>query len=290
MRAILLILFWTPFTALADTSVSGWHVDPAQREPPCGAPPTAEQLAGMATAPFDEIAVQLDYQGTYVFSPPFARVPVFTLYRDGTLFRTKFSAKRQLETLMRAKLAPEEVERITSRVSALGFDRLESHLDHCSCPSMASGSPDPPTVRVCVSDAAYTILRVRSGELRHVVIYGRFVSDPQALQSIVKYLESYRAEGETAYVPDEATLMVSALERARRPCEAIDSRLLARPMSNPSRWAVALRGQQVHDYLARLRSNMGSGRFCQGSDLYQLSMFPWLPGADHTSMIAKYAR
>jgi len=289
VRVILLILLLAPSTAAADTSLSGARVDSAQPQPSCGAPPTAEQLAQMATAPFDQIAVQLDYQGTYVVTPPYARVPVFTLFRDGTLFRVRFSARREVETLVRAKLRPEEVKRITNRVLALGFERLKSHLDHCSCPGTASGSPEPRVV-VCSSDAAYTILRVRSDELRHVVVYGGFANDPKALKSIAKYLEDYRADQETAYVPSAATLVVRASARASGACETVDSRQLARPSSNPYRWAVAVRGQQVRDYLAHLPSNMGSGRFCQGSEEYELSMFPWLPGADHTSMIAAYAR
>jgi hypothetical protein len=257
----------------------------ASAPPPCKAPPAPDVLAATATAPLDAIAVQLDDQGTYVFSPPFARLAYFTLYRDGTLIRF-VDASSGGGGLVRAKVAPAEVDALVTRVLGLGFERL------CE----RGKETRKGFVTVTPTDASYTLLRVRlpSGELRQQMVYANTWNEPATAKAIVDHLMGYRPASAIPFVPDKATLYVQAWPgQSRDGCKPADpalASLLARPRPDAFKWAKAVDGPELRGWLGRLPSDGREAVFCTAKQAYRVALFPWLPGADHTAALDAFAK
>lgn len=257
----------------------------------CGRAFTAAELQAHATAPDDAIAVQLDSAPTFGFAPSFARLPIFTLYRDGSVFYPKDD--RRFGTLLTAKLPTAEVQAIVARVLDLGFTRLQSHVDECSCPT-------PNSIMICTSDASYTILRVRlsSGELRSVAVYASQWNETDTAKAIIDYLTKYRAPNAETYVPEKATLIADRIEK-RDDCVSVETTLdaeLARVPATPTEKrslpvganARPVSGGVLRAVLAKVGAGGGMSTLCSPANAYRTRVIPWLPGANLAPAIERW--
>lgn len=263
-------------------------------ESDCGPPVERAWLAATATAPFEGIAVQLDRVPTFgivlypvIPSVGFSRVPVFTLYRDGTLVRRTVDPNGKVAVL-RSDVGRAQALDLAARLRALGFERLKSHVDECSCPI---GSGDRMT-RICTSDANYTIVRAlgSDGTLRHVFVYAGYWNDESAASSVLEAITSYAPEGARPYVAESATLVIHRWERDPDDggCPPVDpamERLLV-----PADRVTIVRGAELRRLEAAVGSNAGGAILCSPTMKYAFSIFPWLPGADHARAIDVWKR
>lgn len=240
-------------------------------------PPPANQASSHPAKP-PAIAVQLAYRGTFMMGPPFSQVPPFTLLDDGTLI----VADEGSSSVDTVTLSRDDVARIVRRVRELGFERLKSHTD--SCKRLSNRTTE------CISDAAYTILRVAlpSGELREITTYASFSNEPQIHERIVEYLSHHKHPKGTPYRPTRAALHVRVDNAPVTPsCPSIDPALLHLD-DGDTMWAVVLEGAELTSVLAIASTNRGGFTACAGNVRFQLTLVPGVPGSDLSTELAPY--
>jgi hypothetical protein len=244
-------------------------------------PPTLVNTTAPDPASPPAVVVQLLYRGTFMIGPPFSQAPPFTLLADGTVITSVDDAP-----LVTAKLSHDEVERILRRVRELGFERLESHVE--SCQHTGKGTS------ICISDAAFTILRVAlpSGKVREVTTYADFSNEPAIHQKIVDYLSSYKPTSATPYRATFGVLHVAVHPASKRPastasCPAIDAAIVH---LEPGRTTGALQidGPALASVLALARGNRRSFIACAEGVSYDLTFVPGVPGTDLSSELEPY--
>jgi hypothetical protein len=257
--------------------------------PTCESDPTPEFLATTARAPFDSILLQLDRTGTFILVPPFVRAPPLTLFTSGRMVYTPPS--RETEEVLTLQLDPNEASAIASHVWNLGFERLVSHVSDCSCDIATKGaSPDAgPRAfsKICVSDAGYTILRLRTpaGKLQHLVVYSDYVNEPAIMEAIGEYVDELRSRPGQPFVPQKATALVLRSGNAPEPCPDIDVAWIGRPGDGGFAWATDVEGPRLDELVARWGAGLPSVRFCskKRNEGFLLQILPWLPGAQRAA-------
>jgi hypothetical protein len=253
-------------------------------------PQPTRNLDFLSTLAPDAIILQYDYEATFFWNSAFGHVPPLTVFADGTVFYVDSgnppSGNNQL--LMIARLTSAEIRTLLQHVLNLGFEHLESHLDHCD------GSPE--SAHTCAVDASYSIIRVRlsSETVREIKNYADFANDPHALRDLRTFLSTYHHPTAQPYHPALATLLIRKGTVYDSP--PITSWTSASPWVAPTQrslngqWVMVLAGVQLDDVLAQLPHNMGEYVVRIDGNLYTLMLTPWLPYQDYTSDILTFQR
>jgi hypothetical protein len=248
------------------------------------APTNTLELPSLPALEEQAVLLQLEFEPTYSRPESFheyGRLPVFTLYSDGTLINDDETDTPFKNKAVVVQLSADETTALWKQVMDMELAKLESYTEHCR--------PVDEETRVCVYDASYTILRFWTAEgPREVKIYADFSADPEALEMIRRFLLEYRHPAAEPYAPVGATLFLEQLPEAR------GVELLPWPL--PAEWleeaplnmnpvAYVLKGEELTTFLAAVPSNLGDVFFEHEGNDYRAYLIPWLPDQDYTSAI-----
>lgn len=276
----------TLLTVLAVLLAACAPVPPADTaEPPAVGPGSPLTPEGLESLPPETILLQQDYEPGFTRMEvyyPFGRVPVFTLYADGTVIYLEESGEKAGQQVRVAQLSPAETVKLLTRVLDAGFERLESYTDFCMT--------DAHGEQVCVADAATSILRVRmpDGEVREVKNYHEFANEPQVLMEIRNLLGEYSHPEAQIYQPAGATLFLQPFDHAEGvtiQAWPLEESRLAELGAGGELTAVPLQGEDLTAYLANVSGNFGDAFFDLDGRTFGAYLVPWLPGVEFAEEI-----
>jgi hypothetical protein len=224
----------------------------------------------------ENIVLQLDWSGGMALPFVWGDLPELTLLDDGTLIYRDGQA-------MAVQLTQPDARALVQHVLDLGFERLESHWDPCQTAADGTG--------VCITDATTSRLRLRmsDGTLGEVDNYAEFANDPDALRAIRAFLTDYRNPAAEPYVPEKAVVYLRPIGN---PGDLpvldwpLDPALLGVRIEGDTYCARVLPGSDAKTLAALPRQNLGFQYFRQGTQVWEVALVPWLPGADYTAALA----
>lgn len=265
-------------------SACGVVVGPTQTDelptPAAEPPPVVETV--IVTVPVsgvvepEGIRLQLDWSGGMLIPFVWSHLPDLTLLDDGTLIYQDTQA-------MVMRLTEPEAQALVQQVLDLGFEGLESHTG--SCQDIGNGKG------VCIMDATTSSIRLRmaDGTLRQVDNYAEFADDPDVLRAIRAFLTDYRSPAAQPYIPEKAVLYVRTignpgdLEVLDWP---LDPALLIKAPGEDNYCAQVVGRSEAETLAALPAQSMGFRYFREGSQVWEVVLVPWLPGADYTAVLA----
>ncbi|MEM6995706.1 MAG: hypothetical protein AAF721_34675 [Myxococcota bacterium] len=248
----------------------------------------------------DDLVVQLEYApgfaGVDTRDPfdAYGRVPTFSMYRDGSVIYVGENehGEHGLFVAQRGEMAVTET---LQHILALGFEDIEGHEETCI---------ERPTGRLCASDSATLVLRVRVGEtMREIRNYAGWAkahgAQLAAIYDRIELLGQPSPWGTRPFVPLAATLYTRTLRPSAEAAECdrvgiepwrLDASMFEHAFA-ANRTTSAVRGEPLRRLTAVLGNGVGRyACFGLGDRTLRAELVPWLPGVDHHEAIAAAAR
>jgi hypothetical protein len=220
----------------------------------------------------------------------YGRVPLITLYRDGTLvFSSPFERDvrvRDSEQVFMRRLGARSATEIHARALERGTDRLPEWHDWCD------PSPKDPEAAIGASDQPNLVFNVRTADRGSAT--SRVESscvpapdDPLLLTQAELSRLAVRSEDAVVYRPERASvyLVPTRHEDGATPwplSTALFDAAMAREWS-----LVVLRGRELDRLIDAIGSNNGGAVLIAGDRTLFADVVPWLPGEDHSEAMVR---